>query len=269
MSINVLIRGGGDLASGVAARLHRVGFNVLITELAQPMVVRRTVSFAEAVFSGETQVEEILARRVNSYEEIATVHAANQIAVIVDRELAILPKYKPVVLIDARMMKRPPDTGKELADFVIGLGPGFTAGENCHAVIETLRGHTLGRVIWQGRACLNTNTPDAVDGMRSERVLRAPSSGSLRSFADIGQRLKEGDLLAEVDSNKIHAPFKGVLRGMIKDGLEVHDGMKVGDVDPRDDNQYCYSISDKALAIGGGVLEAILSQPYFSIINSV
>lgn len=269
MSINVLIRGGGDLASGVAARLHRVGFNILITELAHPMVVRRTVSFAEAIFSGETLVEEIFARRVKLYKEIALVHQSKQIAVIVDRELTVLPKYKPAVLIDARMMKRPPNTGKELADMVVGLGPGFTAGENCHAVVETLRGHTLGRVIWQGMAVADTGIPDTVDGMRSKRVLRAPSSGMIKSFVDIGQYLEEGDLIAEVENVKMHAPFKGVLRGLIKDGLDVHEGMKVGDIDPRNENKYCYSISDKALAIGGGVLEAILSQPTLKIIKTI
>ncbi len=264
MNNRVLIRGGGDLATGVAARLHRAGFNILITELSQPMVVRRTVSFAEAVFSGKMKVEEISAQRVDVYDEIKTVHDASQIAVLVDPNLNKLPKYKPAVLVDARMTKRPPEIGIEAAEIVIGLGPGFSAGDNCHVVIETMRGHTLGRVIWQGKALANTGIPDAVGGMSSERVLRSPKSGKIKTFTKIAQHIEKSELIAEVDGLPILSPFKGVLRGLIKNDLEVLEGMKIGDVDPRDDPKYCYTISDKALSIGGGVLEAILSFKHFS-----
>ena len=267
MNTNILIRGGGDLSSGVAARLHRVGFKILITELAQPLVVRRTVSFAEAVFSGQTQVEEIIAEKANNFLEIEAIHRANKIAVVVDPKMAMLSEYKPSILVDARMMKQPPNVGLEVAEFVVGLGPGFLAGDNCHAVVETMRGHTLGRVIWQGKAIEDTGIPDAVEGIRAERVLRAGTRGLLKTFVEIGQHLEKGDLIAEVNSQKITSPFKGVLRGLMKDGIEVKKGMKIGDVDPRNEDQYIHSISDKALSIGGGALEAILSQPQYSIVK--
>ncbi len=265
MNIKVLIRGGGDLATGVAARLHRAGFEILITELAQPLVVRRTVSFAEAVFSGHTQVEEVVATLIIHPQEIEKIISANQIAVIVDPELTILENFSPAILIDARMMKRSAKIELDVVELVIGLGPGFSTGKNCHAVIETLRGHDLGRVIWQGEAQADTGIPDAVNGIQSERVLRAGVPGTLKTFAEIGQHLEKGELIAEIDHQQILAPFKGVLRGLVKEGTVVRSGMKIGDVDPRDEEKYIYSISDKALSIGGGVLEAILSLPNYSL----
>ncbi len=256
----ILIRGGGDLASGVAARLHRAGFKVLVTELAQPLVVRRKVSFAEAVHAGELLVEDIRAVRVAEAGEIAAVQQAGAIPVMVDPDLSALESYVPHVLVDARMIKRPPETDLDTAPLVIGLGPGFTAGVDCHAIIETIRGHTLGRVIWEGQALPNTGIPDSVLGKTEERVLRAPADGPLVSFAEIGEVLKAGDLIAQVAGEDVRAPFDGALRGLVHAGLVVHEGMKIGDLDPRSDPRYCAIISDKALAIGGGVLEAILSR---------
>lgn len=256
----VLIRGGGDLASGVAARLHRVGFGVLVVELAHPLVVRRMVSFAEAVFSGLVQVEEITGQLVTGIEGVKDVFVENKVAVMVDAELNCLNQYSPLVLIDARMKKYRPEYRLDIAPIVIGLGPGFKAGANCHAVIETMRGHHLGRVIWEGEAYPNTGIPDAVSGKTSERVVRAPKEGVLTTVAEIGMVVSEGDVLASVGNTEIRAPFAGVVRGLMKGGSFVQPGFKIGDLDPRGNPDYAHMISDKSMAIAGGVLEAILSK---------
>lgn len=254
----ILLRGGGDLASGTAARLHRIGCRVLITELHQPLVIRRKASFAEAVFSGEVTLEGITARLAGDFGEAKKILEGADIAVLRDPQGAVLADYQPDVLIDGRVTKKPPDIGMDAAPLVIGLGPGFTAGENCHAVIETLRGPTLGRVIWEGQAIKNTGIPAPVKGKGKERALRAPASGVLVVHAEIGDHLKEGDLVAEVAGKPVLAPFKGVLRGIVHEGLAVKRGLKIGDVDPRDDPALCALISDRSLAVAGGVLEAVL-----------
>jgi xanthine dehydrogenase accessory factor len=261
MNDRVLIRGGGDLASGVAARLHRAGFKVLITELSQPLVVRRLVSFAEAVYTGEIQVEGITARKAGDLSQTNQILSTGEIAVLVDPQLESLENFSPLVLVDARMTKRPPGGRLEGVPLVIGLGPGFTAGEDCDAVIETMRGHSLGRVLWHGQALVDTGIPETVGGRDAERVLRAPADGKLEVRVRITDRVQQGDLLAEVSGKPLHAPFTGVIRGLLQDGLPVKAGMKIGDLDPRNDPAYCKMISDKSLAIAGGVLEAILSKP--------
>ena len=256
----VLIRGGGDLASGVAVRLKRSGFDVLVAELAHPLVVRRLVSFAEAVFSQMVQVEEITGQLADSMEDVQLILSQDKIAVLVDPDLKSLESFSPLVLVDARMRKLPPEIGMEAAPLVIGLGPGFSAGKNCHAVVETIRGHLLGRVIWEGEALPNTGIPEVVEGKAEERVLRAPEDGILKNVVGIGSVVIEGDVVAYVGETAVSAPFDGVLRGMMKDGLAVKSGMKIGDLDPRCNPDYARLISDKSLAIGGGVLEAILTQ---------
>ncbi|MEW6717714.1 MAG: selenium-dependent molybdenum cofactor biosynthesis protein YqeB [Chloroflexota bacterium] len=261
MSSVVLLRGSGDLGSGVALRLHRAGLQVVITELPQPLVIRRLVSFAEAVYQGEFTVEGVRAKRVTAPEEVFPVLTAGEIPVLIDPQLRSLDKLKPSVLVDARMTKTSPDVGRRAAPLVIGLGPGFVAGENCHAVIETKRGHFLGRVYWQGTSQPNTGVPEAIAGHDADRVLRSPAEGQLIVHAQIGDILDAGDLIAEVGGKRLQAPFHGVLRGMLHAGVQVHKGMKIGDLDPRADPRYCTLVSDKALAIGGGVLEAILSRP--------
>jgi xanthine dehydrogenase accessory factor len=256
----VLIRGGGDLGSGVALRLHRSGIHLFITELEQPLVVRRLVSFAEAIYRDETIVEGVVARKVNGSEQVLRAIAEGIIPVLVDPKSNSRHKLQPDVLVDARMTKRPPDLEMESARFVVGLGPGYIAGENCHAVIETKRGHMLGRVIWEGAAEPNTGIPDNVMEKREERVLRAPGDGVLESHAEIGEILEEGQPVAEVKGQIVAAPFHGVLRGLVHPGLKVFAGMKIGDIDPRADPRFARLVSDKSLAIGGGVLEAILSK---------
>ena len=257
----VIIRGGGDLASGVAARLHRARFKVLVTELAQPLVVRRLVSFAEAVYIGEIRVEEMVGRRVDSAEEARTALAAGLVAVMVDPALKSLEDFSPIALVDARMIKKPPKDTPTGIPLLVGLGPGFTAGEDCDVVIETMRGHTLGRAIWEGQARPDTGIPETVGGRDADRVLRAPADGLLTNHVKITDRVREGDLLAEAGGEALLAPFDGVIRGLLHDGLQVRKGMKIGDLDPRNDPAFCTLVSDKSLSIGGGVLEAILSRP--------
>ena len=260
MQTTVLIRGGGDLASGVAIQLKRAGMQVVITELEQPLVVRRLVSFAQAVFTDTCEVEEITGRLIEDWEQVETVWHDGDIPVLVDPKAELLGAFKPDVLVDARMTKLPPETGMDAAEMVIGLGPGFVAGENCHAVIETLRGGAMGHVIWNGAAKPNTGMPRLVGRRSLDRVLRAPADGKLIAHAQICDVLKRGELIAEVAGKEITAPFDGALRGLIYAGLRVKKGLKIGDMDARDNPRSCTSVSGKALAIGNGVLDAILAR---------
>lgn len=259
----IIIRGGGDLASGVAARLHRAGFNIVITELPRPLTVRRKVAFSEAIYSGPIAVEGISASPINNPENTAAIISIlsdHAIPIIVDPECRCAQHLEPVAIIDARMMKRAPDTLVFVPRLLIGLGPGFIAGENCNAVIETRRGHTLGRVYWSGPADADTGLPDPVKGHQASRVLRAPAEGSVITFANIGDHIEKGQAIAEVMGQSITAPFSGILRGLAHPGLQVKPNDKIGDLDPRDDPSLCVLISDKALAVGGGVLEALLTD---------
>lgn len=257
----ILIRGGGDIASGIAYRLHKAGLKVLIAELPEPLSVRRKVSFSEAIYDGEITIEGITGRLAKPDHVFPTI-SKNEIPVLIDPDLNILKSQLPIsVLVDARLTKRPPDIGLDAAKLVIGLGPGFTAAKNCHAVIETHRGHTLGRVYWEGSALADTGIPEQVLNYRAERVLRAPADGDLVAHGDIGDHFDKGETIAEVDGIQLTAPFDGCLRGLIRPRLNVKKGLKIGDLDPRDDPSYCTMISDKSLTLGGSVLEAILSRP--------
>ncbi len=255
----ILIRGAGDLASGVAWRLHRCGFSVVMTELAEPLVVRRTVSFAEAVFAGETFVQGTLARRAANVGEARDWLAEGVIPVLVDPLTVCRHDLQPAVLVDAIMAKVNTGTAMGDAPLVIALGPGFVAGQDCHAVIETNRGHDLGRVIWQGEAEPDTKTPGEVGGYRGARVLRAPVDGLVHALVPIGSSVAEGQVIARMQDLPVVAPFDGVLRGIVHPSVAVHTGMKIGDLDARAEPRYCFTISDKSLAIAGGVLEAILT----------
>jgi xanthine dehydrogenase accessory factor len=259
MTLRILARGGGDLASGAIIRLHRAGWSVLVTELAQPRTVRRGAAFAQAVYDGETVLEGVRARLVDGLPGVLAAQAAGAIPVLIDPGVSILSAYEPDVVLDGRMLKRSPELSLDAAALIIGLGPGFSAGQDCHVVIETNRGPDLGRVIWEGQAQADTGIPERVGEYRSERVLRAPVQGQLRALAVIGAMLTLGDDVAQVDGERVRAPFAGVLRGIMMDGLTVQQGEKIGDLDPRGDPELCWKISDKALAIGGGVLEAVLS----------
>ena len=255
----ILIRGGGDLATGVAIRLIRSGLRVVVTELAKPLAVRRTVSFAEAVYSGEITVEGYTARRVDDPSDslrILGILGKQQVPILVDPDCSSARLLHPAVIVDGRMTKRPPEPIGYSPALYIGLGPGFEAVVNCQAVIETRRGHTLGRVLWRGSPDGDTGAPEG----DQTRVLRAPASGELVTHAEICQHLETGQLIAEVAGEQILAPFAGLLRGLLHPGLTVTRGLKIGDIDPRDDPRLCRMVSDKALSIGGGVLEALLSR---------
>jgi xanthine dehydrogenase accessory factor len=251
--MNILIRGGGDIATGVALRLHRTGYHVFITELKQPLAVRRTVSFAETVYEGEWTVEEITARRAETETQAVKFSQTGIIPVLVAPEIDTLT-FEYNVLVDARLTKTFVDYPLMPKPIIIGLGPGFTAGGNCHAVVETNRGHTLGRVYWNGSAQPDTATPEG----DPHRVLRAPANGIVFGHVEIGQHVEAGEIVASVGSVQVVSPFKGIVRGLIHPGLSVTKGLKIGDIDLRDDPELCRLVSDKALAVGGGVLEAIL-----------
>ncbi len=264
MSFFVLVRGGGDLASGVVFRLHRAGLRVAVAEIEQPLAVRRKVAFAEAIYAGEVTIEGITGKRVADFTDtfrVLQIFARGQVPVLIDPAAESIKTIRPTVLVDARMRKAPPELSRDAAHLYIGLGPGFEAGYNCHAVVETNRGPFLGRVSWQGSAEADTRLPDPVLGQSERRVLRAPADGVVEARAEIGDLLQEGQLVAEVGGQAVTAPFAGVLRGLIHPGLVITRGTKIGDVDPRGDPRLCCLVSDKALAVGGGVLEAILSRP--------
>jgi xanthine dehydrogenase accessory factor len=253
-----VIRGGGDLATGVGYRLRRAGFSIIVTELARPLALRRAVCFAEAIYAGVVEVEGVRVQRTATVPAALRLAAVGWVPVIVDQDGQVLASAHPFVVVDGRMAKVNLGTRITDAPLVIGLGPGFTAGVDCHAVVETCRGHHLGQVIWKGTAIPDTGQPEAVNGHVGDRVLRAPRAGVLQVQRAIGDVVASGEALAEVDGAPVRAPFAGVLRGIAHDELPVTPGMKIGDVDPRGVRDDCFEISDKALAVGGGVLEAVL-----------
>ena len=257
----IILRGGGDLATGVAYRLHKAGFPIIVLELERPLVVRRTVALATAVLQNQITIETLHAQHVQTTSDALELAQSGKIPVLVAPKLEnIVPDLQSPfsILVDARMAKRNIDTNITQGDLVIALGPGFTAGVECHAVIETMRGHSLGRVIWDGSALPNTGTPGIVAGKGAERVLRAPEAGEVGWRLEIGHLVAAGEIIGNVDGVPIAAPFAGVLRGLIAPGTAVKSGLKVGDLDARADVSACFTISDKALAVGGGVLEAVL-----------
>ena len=258
----VLIRGAGDLATGVAARLHRCGFSIVLTELEQPTAVRRTVALSQTVYDGVTRVEDLTARRCESDLEVRAALDRKELPVVVDPDGTLVHGFQPDILVDAILAKRNLGTRITDAPLVIGLGPGFTAGEDCHCVVETMRGHTLGRCIYEGTALPNTGIPGAIGGYTTQRVLRASASGVFHPHRAIGDQVTAGETVADVDGMPVRTEISGCLRGILPDGLRVSAGMKAGDVDPRCAREHCFTISDKALSIAGGVLEAVFHWMY-------
>lgn len=254
----ILVRGGGDLASGVVYRLQRAGFPVLVTELAAPLLVRRAVSYGDAVYAQTRTVDGITARLVTA-EAVHETIRAGEVPVVIDPDGALLRALTPAVVVDARMEKRNLGTTMADAPLVIALGPGFNAGQDCHAVIETNRGHRLGRVIEHGAAEPDSGEPGSVRSRTHSRVLRAPEAGFVEPLAQIGDQIAAGQPIARVGASTITAGFDGVLRGLIHERVAVTRGMKIGDLDPRAEREMCFTISDKSLAVGGGVLEAVLA----------
>lgn len=254
----VLIRGAGDLASGIALRLHHAHMQIVMTDLPHPTAIRRTVCFSQALLFGTMQVEDVTAERAERVEDVENILSRGNIAVLADPEAACIAQLEPDAVVDAILAKRNLGTRITDAPCVVGVGPGFTAGVDCHAAVETMRGHYLGRVITHGSPIPNTNIPGLIGGFAGERVLRAPADGIFHQLLDIGAKVRAGDAAGEVDSVPMLCHIDGVLRGILADGTPVHRGMKSGDVDPRGETAYCDTASDKALAVGGGVLQAIL-----------
>ena len=257
----IAMRGAGDLATGVALRLYRAGLTrIVMLETPSPLAVRRTVAFCEAVNQGTATVENVAARRIECVQEAEKAWSEGQIPVLVDPKGESLPELNPDVLVDAIIAKKNIGTRMAQAPLVIGLGPGFTAGEDVHTVIETKRGHHLGRVIRSGAAAPNTGIPGDIGGHTVKRVYWAEHEGIFTTPHDIGDMIEEGETLGMVDDSPVKAALSGVIRGLLRDGTPVLTRTKLGDIDPRGTLSYCGEVSDKALAIGGGVLEAIIAH---------
>ena len=254
----VVIRGGGDLGTGVAHRLFRSGFDVMVLEIEHPLVIRRKVAFAQALYDGHTVVEGVKAVKAHTKEEVHVLWKERKIPVMVDPDCSLVREITPDVLIDATLAKRNTGMHKGLAPLTIALGPGFRAGEDVDIVIETNRGDNLGKIILEGCAEPNTGIPAAVRGYGEERVLRAPCDGMIHAVREIGDEVKKGETVCYVDKVAVSTSIDGVIRGMVMDHMRVTKGLKIGDIDPRGIQDYCYTISDKARAVGEAVLKAIL-----------
>ena len=262
----VIVRGAGDLATGVVYSLYKAHFKVIILETQHPSAIRRKVALSEAVYDGKTKVEDIEAVLVKNYEEALNIIANKdykEIPILIDPNCEILNHIKPTFLIDAIIAKKNIGTNKSMAKYTIALGPGFTAGKDCDIVIETMRGHNLGRIYLEGEAIPNTGIPGNIGGKEAERVIHASSDGIIENIKNIGDFVREKEVIAYInnDNKKIEviAPFEGLLRGIIRDGFKVRNGLKIADIDPRkSEYDNCFTISDKARNLGGAVLTAMM-----------
>lgn len=262
----VIVRGAGDLATGVVYSLYKAHFKVIILETQHPSAIRRKVALSEAVYDGKTKVEDIEAVLVKNYEEALNIIANKdykEIPILIDPNCEILNHIKPTFLIDAIIAKKNLGTNKSMAKYTIALGPGFTACKDCDIVIETMRGHNLGRMYLEGEAIPNTGIPGNIGGKEAERVIHASSDGIIENIKNIGDFVREKEVIAYInnDNKKIEviAPFEGLLRGIIRDGFKVRNGLKIADIDPRkSEYDNCFTISDKARNLGGAVLTAMM-----------
>jgi xanthine dehydrogenase accessory factor len=259
MRKRVVVRGGGDIASGTIQKLFRAGFDVAVLELPNPSFIRRNVCYGMAVLDGETELEGIKVVLVNGIEEMEKAFAENKIAVLVDPEGKLIEKIKPVALVDGILAKKNLGTHRGMAPATVALGPGFTAGKDVDIVIETQRGHDLGRLIFTGDAIKNTGIPGDIKGFSKERVIHSPASGNIKNIRDIGDLVEAGETIATIGDTEVKTEIAGVLRGLIRDGYPVEKGLKIADVDPRKEEvKNCFTISDKARNIGGSALEAVM-----------
>ena len=261
----IVVRGGGDLATGTIYKLKKSGFRVLILEVPNPSAIRRNVAFCEAVYQGTQTVEDMTCHLAASLEQAEELLEAGKLAVLVDPAGKSIPRLKPLAVVDAILAKKNLGTNRNMAPITVALGPGFTAGEDVDAVIETKRGHNLGRVLWEGAAAPNTGIPGIIGGYGKERVIHSPAKGILRNVKSITDRVSKGQVIAVVETEaglvSVEATLDGILRGLIRDGYPVEVGFKMADIDPRaDEYNNCFTISDKARCIAGGVLEAILQR---------
>ena len=261
----IIVRGGGDLASGTIYKLKKCGFPVLILEVANPSAIRRNVAFCEAVYQGSQTVEDMTCYLAASLEQAEQLLGEGKLVVLVDPLGESIPKLKPLAVVDAILAKKNLGTNREMSPLTVALGPGFTAGEDVDAVIETKRGHNLGRVLWDGSAAPNTGIPGSIAGFAKERVIHCPAKGILRNVKHITETVSKGEIIAVVETENgdipVEATLDGILRGLIRDGYPVTVGFKMADIDPRaEEYNNCFTISDKARCIAGGVLEAILQR---------
>lgn len=255
--MKIWIRGAGDLATGIASRLYRSGHQLLMTELPVPLTVRRTVALSRAVYEQHAEVEDMSAILVHSIKEAIEIQRTGRIPIIIEEPEVILKEYQPEVVVDAILAKRNLGTEISWAPFVVGVGPGFTAGVDCHCVVETKRGHTLGDVIWSGTPIPNTGVPGNVGGYTIERLIKATADGVIEPKVQIGDLVEKGQVVAVTGGKPVYAKMSGIVRGMLQQGVEVQENLKIGDIDARCEKRNCYLISDKARSIGGGVLEAV------------
>lgn len=261
----IIVRGGGDLATGTIYKLKKCGFPVLILEVANPSAIRRNVAFCEAVYQGVQTVEDMTCYLANSPEEAQSLLNQGKLAVLVDPTGASIPLLKPLAVVDAILAKKNLGTNRDMAPITVALGPGFTAGEDVDAVVETKRGHHLGRVLWTGSAAPNTGIPGLIGGYGKERVIHCPAKGIVRNVKKITDTVSKGDIIAIVETQDgpvpVEATLDGILRGLIRDGYPVNVGFKMADIDPRaEEYNNCFTISDKARCIAGGALEAIVQR---------
>ncbi|WP_312906752.1 selenium-dependent molybdenum cofactor biosynthesis protein YqeB [Tissierella praeacuta] len=254
----IIIRGGGDIATGIGYRLYMAGFKVVILDIEKPLAIRRKVSFCEAIYMGEISVEGVKAVLAKNLDEIYNTINRGAIPVYVDEKGEIINRLNSIAVVDSILAKKNLGTTKNMAPITIGVGPGFEAGVDVDLVVETKRGHFLGKVIHNGKAENNTGIPGDVMGYKEERIIRASANGIFKSYYDIGSKIEAGEIVGETGGIKIPAKISGILRGIIKEGLYVKEGLKIGDIDPRGIEDYAYTISDKARAVGGGVLEGIM-----------
>lgn len=259
----IVVRGGGDLATGTIYKLRKCGFPVLVLETGAPSAIRRNVAFSETVYQGSQQVEDMTCRLANSLEQARQWLDENQLVLLVDPAGEAIARLKPMAVVDAILAKKNLGTHREMAPITVALGPGFTAGVDVDAVVETKRGHNLGRVLWQGTAAPNTGIPGVIAGYGKERVIHSPAEGILRNVCKITDTVRRGQVIAAVETAAgtvpVEATLDGLLRGLIRDGYPVTKGFKIADIDPRvEEYQNCFTISDKARCIAGGVLEAVI-----------
>lgn len=260
----IIVRGGGDIATGIIRSLHHSGFKVLVLETEMPTTIRRLVAVSSAVYEKKYKVETMYAELVENIEEVEKIWDENRIPVLIDANADCLNYFKPEILIDAVLAKKNPGTKRSMAKFTIGIGPGFEAGKDVDVVIETMRGHKLGRIIENGAALPNTGIPGLIAGHDKDRVIHSPATGTLKIIKDITSKVEKKEIIALIQNKnkeivEISSPISGTVRGMIKDGFPVSKGLKIADIDPRNINtEDCYTISDKARCIGGSCLEAVM-----------
>lgn len=261
----IIVRGGGDVATGTISKLYKCGFPVLVLETAKPSAIRRNVSFSEAVYDGTQTVENVTCRLASSIADAEKMLAEGKLTMLVDPSGEAITRLQPVAVVDAILAKKNLGTCKAMAPITVALGPGFEAGSDVDAVVETQRGHNLGRVLWQGNAAPNTGIPGVIGGYGKERVIYSPAAGILRNVCHITDTVKRGQTIAYIETQTqkipVTATLDGLLRGLIRDGYPVPEHFKIADIDPRgEEYNNCFTISDKARCIAGGVLEAILQR---------